>query len=95
VSRALLLLALLLTVGEVTGVLDLVLDVDCGATSAAGGEDGCTLCPCCNQGQILAPETTARPAEPGPIACLDVGTPRADVPPVSARIFHPPRLAAR
>ena len=94
-SRALLLVALLLTLGEVTGVLDLVLDVDCGATSAAGGEDGCTLCPCCNQGQLVAPEVTARTAEPLPVQLLDVGAPPAEAPAVATRIFHPPRLAAR
>ena len=94
-TRALLLFALLLTVGEITGVLDAVLDSDCAVTCSGGGEDGCTLCPCCQQGRIACPDLPAQPQ-------LAVSCERVELQPVLIgaaapleRIFHPPRLVSR
>jgi hypothetical protein len=88
--RALLLLSLLLTVGEVTGLLDAVLQKDC-ASCATTGDDGCMLCPCCHEGRLAC--TADAPSLPAPIAVAHVapraGRPAAEA--VGARIFHPPR----
>ncbi|HEX5012215.1 MAG TPA: hypothetical protein VFY71_17645 [Planctomycetota bacterium] len=88
--RALLLLTLLLTVGEVTGLLDAALHQDC-ATCATTGDDGCMLCPCCSQGRLAC--TADAPSLPAPTVVERIAfrelcpAPEA----VGTRIFHPPR----
>ena len=91
-TRVLLLLTLLLTVGEVTGLLDAALGMDC-ASCAASGDDGCMLCPCCNQGRLAC--TSDAPSLPAPVAAESVAprTRRPAPSAVIARIFHPPRAA--
>ena len=89
-TRALLLLTLLLTVGEVTGLLDMALQVECSTCSDDGGA-GCALCACCNQGRLaLADEAPALPASVL-LEQLDLGAPRAAPVAGRPRIFHPPR----
>jgi hypothetical protein len=95
VTRALLILALLLTFGEVSGLLDAALGDGCAVTCAGAGNDGCALCPCCQQGRLACPESPPRP-EPT-LVCERVElTPvgAAEAAPL-ARIFHPPRSASR
>jgi hypothetical protein len=95
VTRALLILALLLTFGEVSGLLDAALGDDCAVSCAARGDDGCALCPCCQQGRLACPELPAFP-EPA-LVCerVELTPARAEPPAPLARIFHPPRSAAR
>jgi len=86
------LLTLLLTVGEVTGLLDAALQSDC-ASCATTGDDGCMLCPCCHQGRLAC--NADAPSLPAPIGAECIA-PRARRPApsaASARIFHPPRAA--
>ena len=89
--RALLLLTLLLTVGEVTGLLDAALQNEC-VTCASG--DGCALCPCCSQGRLLCADEAQRLPEPALVAALDVPAPRLEPVAGRPRIFHPPRSRA-
>jgi hypothetical protein len=95
VTRALLILALLLTVGEFSGLLDAVLGDGCAVSCAAGGADGCALCPCCQQGRLACPEPPTHP-EPALICERVELTPtRVACAAPLARIFHPPRSASR
>jgi hypothetical protein len=90
--RALLLLTLLLTVGEVTGLLDAALQLDCASCSTAD-QDGCALCPCCSQGRLLCADEAQRLPAPALVAELDLGAPRLAPVVERPRIFHPPRSA--
>ena len=90
--RALLLLTLLLTVGEVTGLLDAALRVEC-VTCTDGAGDGCALCPCCSQGRLLCVDEAQLLPAPALVAELDLGAPRLAPVVERPRIFHPPRNA--